>query len=71
MKSVSNLLVQEFMLDVQRLCASAKVDSDASHLRDYLLTGRGCLILHVLHTIGVQVLLHVCKNESGAVEYLA
>jgi len=54
MQSVSNILAGELLVDVDRVCSCCD-DDDIAPLQEYLLRGRGCLILSVLNTIGVQV----------------
>ncbi len=54
MKSVSNILAGEFLVDVQQIC-STSADDDVTKLEEYLLRGRGAVLLKVLNTIGVQV----------------
>ena len=54
MKSVSNILAGEFLVDVQHICSTSE-DDDVTQLREYLLRGRGTILLKVLNTIGVQV----------------
>ena len=54
MKSVSNILAGEFLVDVQHICSTSD-DDDVTQLQEYLLRGRGAILLKVLNTIGVQV----------------
>ena len=54
MKSVSNILAGEFLVDVQHICSTSE-DDDVTQLQEYLLRGRGAILLKVLNTIGVQV----------------
>ena len=54
MKSVSSILAAEFLSDVHCICSSSQ-DEDVAVLGDYLMQGRGGVILKVLQTIGVQV----------------
>ena len=54
MKSVSNLLAGELLIDVHHVC-STSADDDTSHLQQYLLHGRGATLLKVLNTISVEV----------------
>ena len=54
MRTVANILIAEFLSDVHVTCAKCS-DSDWRPLQKYLLRGRGCVILQVLHTIGLQV----------------
>ena len=54
MKTVSNILVAEFLNDVHVTCNKCS-EQDWTPLQKYLLKGRGCVILQVLYTIGLQV----------------
>lgn len=54
MRTVCSVLVGEFLVDVHRMCAACS-GADTSPLQEYLLHGRGCVILRVLHTISIQV----------------
>ena len=55
MKSVANILSGEFLADIQQCCARCKNDDDTDVLVQYLLEGRGWMILDVLTNIGVEV----------------
>ena len=62
MRSVSNILAGEFLVDVHRIC-SESADEDVRYLQEYLLHGRGGIILKVLNTIGVQVRCLTCSVD--------
>ena len=54
MKSVSNLLAGELLVDVHHVCSNS-ADDDISQLQGYLLSGRGATLLKVLNTLGIEV----------------
>ena len=54
MRSVSNILAGEFLVDLHRICSESPSE-DYTVLKGYLLPGRGGVILRVLNTIGVEV----------------
>ena len=55
MRGVCNILVAEFLSDVHVICEQCRQNNDTQPLQSYLLSGRGCIILHVLSTLGLQV----------------
>lgn len=55
MRCVCNILVAEFLANVHVICERCAADDDTRPLQQYLLHQRGCVILRVLSTIGVQV----------------
>ena len=60
MRSVSNILAGEFLVDIHRICSESE-EEDVSHLQEYLFSGRGLVILKVLGTIGVKVSMRDVK----------
>lgn len=54
MKSISNILAGEFLVDMHHICQTSD-DDDISQVQAYLQQGRGAILLRVLNTIGVQV----------------
>ena len=66
MNSVPDILVREFHSDIYNVCSKvteAGCEDDLQPLQEYLLRGRGWVILHVLNTLGLQVCYHISNNN--------
>ena len=55
MKNLCSQLCQELMSDILFISNNTHDESDASGLEEYLLQGRGWMLLKVIHHVGVKV----------------
>ena len=55
MRNVSNELAHEFMRNILSVTNATTEIDDVANLENYLLDGRGWMLLFAVHKIGVQV----------------
>ena len=64
MRNVSNELAHEFMRNILSVTNATTETDDVANLENYLLDGRGWMLLLAIHKIGVQVKKKKKKKEE-------